>query len=42
MTWELLARTTAYINANIIGVDGEEECCLEVCGFYCILSKKNL
>lgn len=42
MTWELLARTTAYINANIIGVDGEEECYLEVCGFYCILSKENL
>lgn len=42
MTWELLAGTTAYVNAGIVGVVGEEECCLEVCGFYCVLSKENL
>lgn len=39
MTWELLARTTKYINA---GVAGEEECYSEVCGFYCMLVKENL
>lgn len=39
MTWELLARTTKYINA---GVAGEEECYSEVCGFYCMLAKENL
>lgn len=42
MTWELLARTTACINASIVGVVGEEECYLEVCGFYCMLSKENV
>lgn len=39
MTWELLAGTTKYINA---GVAGKEECCSEVCGFYCMLAKENL
>ena len=42
MTWEPRARTTAYVNASIVGVVGEEECYLEVCGFYCMLSKENL
>lgn len=42
MTWEVLARTPACVNASIVGVAGEEERYLEVGGFYCMLSKANL
>lgn len=42
MTWERLAGTTACLNASGVAVAGEEECSLEVCSFYYVLSKEKL